>query len=254
MRARAATLAAASLVIVAVSMACRNPFGRKYEYEEQVYLRVDGSATVLIDASIHALVALRNLPLDPLASTGVDRDRVRAIFTSSSCGDVRVGQPWVRSGRRFVQVQLDVEDLHILESCGPLSWSSYRFERDATSIRYEQVVGPPAVGKLADVNWDGSELVAFKLHAPSRISYHNVKRLEDGSNGKADRGNILTWEQRLSDRRAGQPVTMEARMGSESILFRTLWLFGGALAAAIATLGAIIWWTIRRAKRRPMPA
>src|SRR6185436_13798343 len=109
-----------------------------------------------------------------------------------------------------------------------------RFERDETSIHYEQTVGPPDAGKLGQVNWDGSELVAFKLHAPSRISFHNVKRLEDGANGKADRGNILTWEQRLSDRRAGQPLQMEVRMGSESILFRTLWLFAGAFIAAVA--------------------
>ena len=72
------------------------------------------------------------------------------------------------------------------------------------------------------MNWDGKELVGFKLHAPSRIFFHNVRRLEDGSPGDADRGNILTWEQTLADRRAGQPLRMEVRMGPESILFRTL--------------------------------
>jgi hypothetical protein len=248
MRVWAATLAA-SVVAAVVSTGCGNPFGRKYEYEEQVYLRVNGSATVVIDASIQALVALRNLPLDPSAPVAIDRDQVRAVFRSSGCGDVSVGQPWIRSGRRFVQVQVDVQDLRGLESCGPLAWSSYRFERDATSIRYEQTVGAPTPGKLGQVNWDGSELVAFKLHAPSRITHHNVKRLEDGANGKPSRGNILTWEQRLEDRRKGQPVQMEVRMGSESILFRTLWLFAGAFAAAVGALVAMIWWTIRRASR-----
>ena len=239
---------AAGLALLAIG--CSTPFGKKYEYEEQLYLRVNGSATVLIDASIAALVALRNLPLDPAAPAGVDRDRVRAAFATAGCNNPRVGQPWVRSGRRFVQVQIEAPDLQALERCGPLSWSSYRFERHDPEISYEQVVGAPTAGKLGEVNWDGSELVAFKVHVPSRILHHNVKRLEDGANGTAARGNILTWEQRLSDRRAGQELRMEVRMGSESILFRTLWLFGIAAVGAVAVLALLVTLTIRKAKRR----
>ena len=241
---------AAAGALVLLSIGCSNPFGKRYEYEEQVYLRVNGSATVLIDASIAALVALRNLPLDPAAPAALDRDSVRVAFAAAGCTNPRVGQPWVRSGRRFVQVQIVAPDLKTLERCGPLSWSSYRFDRNDPEIFYEQVVGPPSSGKLGQVNWDGSELVAFKLHVPSRILHHNVKRLEDGTNGTAERGNILTWEQRLSDRRAGQELRMEVRMGSESILFRTLWLFAIAAAAAVAVLAMIVMLTIRKAKRR----
>ena len=85
------------------------------------------------------------------------------------------------------------------------------------------------------MNWDGSELVAFKLHLPSRIRLHNVKKL-DGANGDAERGNILTWEQTLADRRAGKPIDMDVRMDSTSILYTTLWLFAGAFAAAVLVL------------------
>jgi hypothetical protein len=96
------------------------------------------------------------------------------------------------------------------------------------------------------VNWDGSELVAFKLHLPSRIYDHNVRRIEDNEPGDIDRGNILTWEQRLADRRAGAPVTMDVKMDPTSILFTTLWLFAGAFTAAVIALGSIVWWVKRR--------
>jgi hypothetical protein len=96
--------------------------------------------------------------------------------------------------------------------------------------------------------------VAFKVHVPSRIVYHNVKRLEDGANGRPGRGNILTWEQRLTDRLAGTPVEMEIRMEAESILYRTLWLFGGAFAGAVVLLLAMIWITVRRARARASAA
>jgi hypothetical protein len=238
------------LLVLALTAGCSNPLGRQYEYEEQLYLNVDGSGTVVIDASIPAFVALRGLTIDPAERAGTDREQVRAIFESAGCREVRVGQPWVRRGRRFVQVRVAAAQIDRLQACGPLAWSSYRFQRDEAGIHYEQVVGPPAGGFTENVNWDGTELVGFKLHAPSRIFFHNIKRLEDGLDGKPDRGNILTWEQRLSDRLNGQPLRMEVRMGAESILFRTLWLFAAAFASAVTVLVGIVWLTVRRAKAK----
>ena len=249
MRRRRAGLAV-GLLLLALAAGCSNPLGRQYEYEEQIYLSVDGSATVVVDSSIPALVALRGATFDTSTSAGATREQVRGWFESSGCQDVRVGQPWVRRGRRFVQVRMAVEDIRALGSCSPLAWSRYQFERDEQSIHFVQDLGGAAGHDPGTVNWNGSELVGFKLHAPSRIFFHNVRRLDDGSPGEPDRGNILTWEQTLADRRAGKPLRMEVRMGSESILFRTLTLFAIAFGAAVAVLALAIWLTIRRARRR----
>lgn len=239
-------------VVLVGSSACSSPIGRFYEYEEQLYLDVDGSARVIISASVPALVALRNLPLDAAPRARVDREAVRAAYASAGCQDVRVGQPWIRRGRHFVQIRLAVASLADLEACGPLAWSSYAMRPDDGQIQYRQIVGPPAGSRPPDVNWDGREIVAFKLHVPSRISFHNVKRLEDGSNASPGRGNILTWEQWLSDRLAGQPVEMAVTMGAESILRRTLLLFVGAFGAAVLVLLTLVWLTVRRARRTPL--
>jgi hypothetical protein len=249
MSARPAYAVAIAMVLVVLT-ACSNPFGKQYEYEEQIYLAIDGKATVIINSSIPALVALHGLPLDPSLRSAVDRDQVRRLFATAGCDDVRVGQPWIRRGRRFVQIRVATPDVNQLKSCGPLAWSTYHLSREDQYLSYEQTVGRPQAGDPGNVNWSGSELVGFKLHLPSRIVHHNVKRLEDGTNGEAGRGNILTWEQRLSDRRAGQPLEMTVRMDSESILFRTLSLFAGAFGAALLMLATLIWLTIRRAKRR----
>ena len=242
--------AAGGLFLLAFAAGCSNPLGRQYEYEEQIYLSVDGSATVVVDSSIPAFVALRGATFDPAMKAGVNREQVRAWFEATGCHDVRVGQPWVRRGRRFVQVRMAVKDIRELGSCGALGWSRYQFDRDQDAIHFVQEVGAAAGGHAGTVNWDGKELVGFKLHAPSRIFFHNVRKLEDGTAGESERGNILTWEQTLADRRAGQPLLMEVRMGSESILFRTLSLFAIAFAGAITVLAFMIWLTIRRARRR----
>jgi hypothetical protein len=234
---------------------CDNPLGVEYEYDEQLYLGVDGSAELVINASIPAFVALRNLPLNPDPSVPVDRDQVRQAFSDPGCGEVTVNRPWTRDGRRFVQVVLEQNHVGNFATCGPVSWSTYSFERSTgeggiDEVHYSQVVGAPTAGDPGNVNWTGAELVGFKIHAPSSILYHNVRRLEDGEPGEPDRGNILTWEQTLTDRREGRQLHLDVRMLAQSILTRTLVLFVGSFAAAVVVLMMAVWYVLRRAKRR----
>jgi hypothetical protein len=255
MRARSWMLAGIVGLGTLAGAGCSNPLGRQYEYDEQLYLGVDGSAELVINASIPALVALRNLPLDPNPAAEVDRDRVRQAFAEPGCGEVTVNRPWTRSGRRFVQIVLEQNHVGNFANCSPVNWSTFSFVRTSgergDEIHYSQVVGPAAGGDPGPVNWDGSELVGFKIHAPGSILYHNVRRLEDDEPGSPDRGNILTWEQTLSDRRAGRELHLEFRMQAQSILTRTLFLFASAFVAVVFALTTTVWFVIRRARRSP---
>ena len=67
---------AALVLAVLIGSACAGGFfGKRYEYEEDVTIDLDGSATLTINTSIPALVALRGLDLDP-ANSRVDRDKL----------------------------------------------------------------------------------------------------------------------------------------------------------------------------------
>ena len=183
------------------------------EYEEQLYLAVDGSATVVVDASLPALVRAarreRSIPHrtdPPIVQPFAGCMRARAARST-------VSRLWDRRGRRFVQIQVSANDIRTLLKCallclvGVFAGADIRMTRQR--LKYLPDLGPPAGTDPGAVNWDGSELVAFKVHAPSRIRFHNVKKL-DGTDGAHERGNILTWEQTLADRRAGRPLTMES--------------------------------------------
>jgi hypothetical protein len=140
-----------------------------------------------------------------------------------------------------------------LPACGPLAWSSYALAPiEGGGLRYQQHVGAAASADPGAVNWTGNEIVAFKLHLPSRIRDHNVKLL-DGTNGTIERGNILTWAQTLADRRAGKPLAIAVDMDQTSILHTTLWLFAGAFGAAVLLLVVMIWLVIRKGRTRVTP-
>jgi hypothetical protein len=217
----------AVIVLLAVlSISCGGgELFRQYEYEEEIYLSLDGSATVYVNSSVAALDALRGASFD----TNPPATRVTRSPTLSR-----------RSTRRFVHVRIDVDDVRRMSDALPFAWSTYQFTREGDLWVYRQRVGTPSGRVPAGVNWNGSELVAFRLHVPSRVQYHNA--------GAANlrRGNILVWEQSLKDRLAGAPLEIDARMESQSILYRTLFLFGATFVAVALLFVVVIWWIVRR--------
>lgn len=241
-RARRAWLAGIALLLIAACSA--NPLSRKYEYEEEIYVDLDGSATVYVNAAVPALVALRgvDLPVDPAAR--LDRQDVRAFFESpvTSVANVSTSR---RDGRRYVHVRIEVPDIRRLGDAMPFAWSSYRLDVGDESAEYAQTVGASAGRVVPDVGWRGSELVAFRLHLPSRVTFHNSPTRE------IRRGNIIVWEQALAERRKGVPVEIDVRMASESILASTLLLFGTMVALVAITFVLFIWFIGRRGEPGP---
>jgi hypothetical protein len=245
------------LVLSAAAAACGGRlFGKVYEYEEDVYLSLDGSAELIVNASIPALVTLRglDLPVDPAAR--LDRDTIRAAYASPLTEVTRVSRPWRRYGRRFVQVRLRVADIRKLTAAPPFSWSTYELAEIDGVVVYRQNIAGSALrpGTLQNFGWTGGELVAFRLHLPSRIVYHNARDLETNETSDIARGNILSWEQHLTDRLDGRPISIELKMDRQSILHRTLWLFAGAFAAAVLLIIALIWLTMRKGAKEDEPA
>jgi hypothetical protein len=246
--AAAIVLVSAAAVVLTLAACSSRGLARQYEYEEEVYLDADGSATVVVNASLPALVALRGLPLASESTARFDRDAVRSAFASPSSRVTRVSRPWRRGGRRFVQVRVETDDIRSLGRAAPFAWSSYAFDVDAGEVVYRQRVGPAAGSPPASARWDGREVVAFRLHLPSRIEYHNAPSRE------VERGNILSFEQPLADRLAGKPIDIEVRMQRGSILRRTLLVFGLAVGAALLLLAAIVWWVTKKGHAAARPA
>jgi hypothetical protein len=241
----------AACAIALAAMACGGAgLFRQYEYEEDMYLSLDGSATMYVNASVAALNALRGTSFDANPAHRFNPDEFRAYFSSGVTRVTRVNVSR-HNGRRFVHLRLDVDDVRKLSQAAPFAWSTYRLERRGSQFVYSQTVGRAAGGPGNDVNdvrqagWNGREIVAFRMHLPSKIEEHNTPTHEVG------RGNILAWDQPLTDRLRGVPLSIEAKMQTQSILYRTLWLFGLTFAAVAIAFAATIFWVLRKGATAP---
>jgi hypothetical protein len=238
---RVRALVLLSVVLCAASgCAAGGLFRQQHEYEEDLYLAHDGSVVANVNASVASLVALHGLAMDPDPGARIDLDKTRAVFEGTGArATITLSR---RDGRRFVHATVRAENLDALSQLRPFAWSTYRFDRVGDLFQFRQMVGRSAAPQPNPLRWEGTEVVAFKLHLPSVIVFHNAP------SRRIERGNILEWEQPLTDRLAGQPVEMEVHMEPESILRSTLLLFGSMILAAVGTLLAAVWWIARRGR------
>ena len=236
---------ALALTSVIASTGCSSGLFRQYEYEEDIYLALDGTATVYVNSSVAALDALRGAALDSRPAARLDRDAVRSFYTTPVTHVTQISQSR-RSGRRFVHVRVDVDDIRRLGAATPFSWSRFEFRREGDQYLYRQTIGASAGKDVGDVGWRGDELVAFRLHLPSKITYHSKNAGVDNY----FRGNILLWEQPLTDRLRGAPLVLDARMQTQSILYRTLILFGVTFLAVAVAFVLVIVFVLRGGRKK----
>ncbi len=230
-----------ALLAVLMLSACSGGGGlfKAYEYEEEMFPALDGTATLYVNSSVPALNALRGSHFDTNPARPPDREEVRAFFDTPQAKVTRITFSR-RSNRRYVHVRFDVANIETLGAAGPFAWSTYSFKRDGELFYYKQNVGAATGAAVGDVGWDGDEIIAFRMHLPSKIAYHNAGA------GNPGRGNILTWEQSLRERLRGTPLTLDARMETESILYRTIALFGATFVVVALLFVVIIWRVLRR--------
>ena len=230
------TVRAPALILLICALAAagcgvRSPFTPQPEYEEEVYLALDGTATVNVNASIASLVALRGADLRTDPRARVDRADVRRFFEGAgvTVNSVSLSR---RHQRRFAHVSLDVDDVRKLSALAPFAWSRYRLDVREDAVDFQQTVGRPTGRPVSGVGWDGSEIVSFRMHIPSEILYHNAAGVQ--------RGNILEWKQPLAARLKGEALDLQVNMEPRSILYSTLLLFGGTILAAAAAFAIAI--------------
>src|SRR5207247_5833990 len=228
-------LAAALLLAVGLN-GCR-----KYEYEHEFWLRVDGSGAVNVTRRPALWTAFKGLgnPRDP--ETTATKDAARALFERSGLHVKRVTLTR-REGRPYLFVSAEFEDVNRLSGTPafPDLRIGLRREQDRLVVEgtWARPQDAPDVGAR-----DRDGLMAVRFHLPSKVFGH--KNAADG----VERGNILGWRQEVAQGLDGRGLDFGAEMDERSILLSTVVLFASAIAVALLLLAGVLWAVVRRGRR-----
>jgi hypothetical protein len=212
-----------------------------YEYEQEFWLKVDGSGTVYVTGRPDLWAAFKGLRAgDPEGKA--TRDAAHALFERAGLQVNRVLLTR-RGGRAYLFVSADFEDVNRLSGSPAFPELTISLRHEGERLRLQGRWQRPPSGEDGAAARDG--LMAVRFHLPSKIYEH--KNAADG----VERGNIVGWRQDVAAAFAGEPLEFAVVMDDRSILFSTVTLFACTVVAALAIL-ALAFTLIARKGRKAL--
>lgn len=204
------------LVLLLASGGCTT-----YEYEEEIFLEVEGSGRIRMSGSTDAIEALHG--------TG----DARSLFVGDGVvvDSVRETE---RGGRKLLHVQATFADWQSLCQVPAFQGRACRFTRSETDRELELSI--PSAPAEAPVNRDAP--AAFRFHFPSAVRYHN-------SPSGIERGNIVSWKRAFD----GPPLDIRVRFDRRTLLAERVSVMGKALFLVVASIGTALLWMRRKGRR-----
>jgi hypothetical protein len=213
-----------------------------YEYEQEFWIKTDGSGTVYVVGRPTLWTAFKG-PGAPDASDlerGTFPEAARRYFEAAG---LRVNRVLLthRRGQAYLFVSADFDDLNRLSASGAFPDLDIALRREGRRLH---LVGswarPRGAGETPPPPREG--LIAIRFHLPSKVYEH------ENAVGGVERGNILSWRETVERALGGEPLAFGAVMDDRSILFSTVALFGGAILLALVLLASVFYFVARRGR------
>ena len=226
---------AAALVLVSALRGCLT-----YEYEHEVWLRVDGSGTVNVTGRPALWTAFKNLPLDE-GDPEAMKKAARELFERSGL-QVRRITVTKRRGHPYLFVSAEFNDVNRISYSPAFPDLRVGLRREGGRLRLDGSWQRP-MEALPGGERDREGLMAVRFHLPSKVYGH--RRAADG----VERGNILGWRQETAEALDGGRLEFGADMDERSILSSTVMLFAGAVVLAVVLLALALWAVVLQGRK-----
>jgi len=216
-----------------------------YEYEHELWLRVDGSGSINVTGRPALWAAFKGLgrPEDPEAT--VTREAARELFERSGLRVRRVTLTR-RDGRPYLFVSAEFDDVNRL--AGTPAFPDLKLTLRPAGERL-MVEGRWAATPRAPVAAEHREgLMAVRFHLPAKVFSHR------NAFGGVERGNIVGWRQEVARALEGQPLELGAEMSARSILWSTVGLFAAAIVGGLGILGGALYLVFRKGRAASSPS
>jgi hypothetical protein len=218
------------LVAIALTLAACT----SYEYEEEVFLEVDGSGRLRVSGSTEILAALHDA-----ADGGVSAMRSRFDGSGLAIDSVRETE---RQGRKFVHVQGTFSSWNELCAHPAYRHRECRLEQDADG-ELELHLNLPSPGRSIPEGIPPDAVVALRFHFPSTVRFHN-------SSSGIERGNIIGWERPVIEHFESTALAVVARFERRSVLATTAAVLGAAVAVVLLSVASMLIWMVRKGRRQ----
>ncbi len=218
----------AALLVLLAASGCTT-----YEYEEEVFLEVDGSGEIRMSGSTAAIEALHGL-----ADAGAER--AEELFVGEGV-ELLSALETERERRKFVHVQARFSHWEKLCEVPAFRDRGCRLAKGEEGLAL--ALSLPSPRAAAPQSLDPQALLALRYHFPSTIHYHN-------SPGDIERGNILSWKRTLREHFAGRPLDLAVRFDRRTILAASARVMGLALSLVVASIATALWVMVRRGRRQ----
>jgi hypothetical protein len=213
----------------------------RYEYEQEFWLKVDGSGSLYVTGRPALWTAFKGVgqPEDPEKT--ISNDALHRLFERSGLRVRRVLRT-TRSGRTYYFVSADFKDVNTLGHTLAFPDLAITLRPDSGQLRLDGAWSRPQLSQSTAIT-ERDGLMAVRFHLPSKVREHK------NAFAGVERGNILTWRQQVAQGLDGQPLEFGARMDRRSILLSTVTLFGEAVLAAVAFVALLLYLAYRRGRR-----
>jgi hypothetical protein len=205
-----------------------------YEYEEEVFLEIDGSGRIRVSGSKELLSAYHDLA-EPMSV-----DTVRSYFDAPGLDVVSVRET-IRQGRTFLHVQGTFQDWNALCSHAAFAQRRCRLDRSADGLELSVEIPPPR-SRARHTDGGFERLAAFRFHFPSTVAFHN-------SRTGLERGNIVRWERPVDELGEGK-LSIQAHFGVRSILSATFAILVAAVAIVVLGVALTLALIVRKGRRQ----
>jgi hypothetical protein len=192
-----------------------------YEYEEEIFLEVDGSGRIRMSGSTAAVEALH----------GIRAEMAKSLFEGIVVHSVRETE---RGGQMLVHVEASFTRWENLCQVPAFRGRACRFTRADTDRELELSIPSAPAAALVD----RAAPVAFRFHFPSAVRHHN------SPNG-IERGNIVSWKRAFD----GPPLDIRVRFDRRTLLAERISVMGKALFLVVASIGTALLWMRRKGRR-----
>jgi hypothetical protein len=204
-----------------------------YEYEEELFLEIDGSGEIRMSGSAAAVAALHELD-------EATPENAKSLFEGEGV-EILSTIATERERRRFVHVEARFSDWADLCRVPAFRGRGCRLAKEEEGLALE--LSFPTPRSPAPEGLDPQALLALRVHFPSTIRHHN-------SPGDIERGNILSWKRTLREHFAGRPLDLEVRFDRRTVLAAALWVMALALGFVLASIATALWVMVRKGRRQ----